>query len=149
MHRHTVGARGNATSFPMPWADILRLLKDVDDNQASGRDAADLPHTGDELAHWVQILLKTSGAEELNASLIHQATVRGDVVVELIEELKKRGHRAYKDIDMRKVRAKASQAFPGTEPRVPPEIVHLTALRPDDDAMDRIQSRVELFFHRV
>ena len=141
MHRHTVGARGNATSFPMPWADILRLLKDVDDNQASGRDAADLPHTGDELAHWVQILLKTSGAEELNASLIHQATVRGDVVVELIEELKKRGHRAYKDIDMRKVRAKASQAFPGTEPRVPPEIVHLTALRPDDDAMDRIQSQ--------
>ena len=30
MQRHTIGTRGNATSFPMPWQEILKMLQDVD-----------------------------------------------------------------------------------------------------------------------
>ena len=30
MQRHTIGTRGNATSFPMPWQEILRMLQDVE-----------------------------------------------------------------------------------------------------------------------
>ena len=38
---------------------------------------------------------------------MHQARVRADVVVALIQELKDRGHRAYKNLDMERVRTKA------------------------------------------
>ena len=63
MQRHTVGARGNATSFPMPWDRILSALHELEDK---GGDASsiELPHAGDELSQWVQVLLKTSGTEE-------------------------------------------------------------------------------------
>ena len=27
MQRHTIGTRGNATSFPMPWQEILKMLE--------------------------------------------------------------------------------------------------------------------------
>ena len=61
MQRHTVGARGNATSFPMPWQEILDELKNIDD-QATAGNVPDLPRNGEELVNWVQVLLKTSGA---------------------------------------------------------------------------------------
>ena len=56
------------------------------------------------------------------ARFIRQATVRRSVVVKLIEVMKKRGHGAYKHIDMHEVIAKAS-ALP--EHDVPPEIARL------------------------
>ena len=88
MQRHRIGARGNATSFPLPWEQILRMLKDID---AGSEQAADveLPHVGEELGNWVQVLLKSSGADtaEDMSGLIHQARVRAEVVVELIEEM--------------------------------------------------------------
>ena len=60
MQRHTIGTRGNATSFPMPWEEILRMLQEIDD--PSGESCrVDLPNTGEKLCHWVQVLLKTSG----------------------------------------------------------------------------------------
>ena len=40
INRHRMGARGNATSFPLPWQDLLRQLQE---------DAPELPHTGEAL----------------------------------------------------------------------------------------------------
>ena len=82
MQRHTIGTRGNATSFPMPWQEILRMLQDVD-RSAENSAEMDLPHTGEQLFSWVQVLLKTSGDDGLDdmKGLVHQATVRADVVV--------------------------------------------------------------------
>ena len=36
MQRHTIGTRGNATSFPMPWQEILRMLEDVEPSEDLG-----------------------------------------------------------------------------------------------------------------
>ncbi len=55
-----MGARGNATSIPMPWQEILRMLQEVDQEVENGV-APDLPHAGDTLVDWVQVLLKTIG----------------------------------------------------------------------------------------
>jgi hypothetical protein len=63
MQRHTIGTRGNATSFPLPWDDLLRLLKDVD-NTMEGAGTASVPRGGVELAQWVQVILKAAGTEK-------------------------------------------------------------------------------------
>ena len=55
MHRHRVGARGNATSFPLPWQSILGELKRLDADQEK-RKAPDLPRTGDDMLNVVQVL---------------------------------------------------------------------------------------------
>ena len=59
MARHRTGARGNATSFPLPWEDILAKLKDADTDAESHR-APDLPWVGTDLCDLVSVVLKTS-----------------------------------------------------------------------------------------
>ena len=118
------------------------MLEDVDRNseEAAG---VDLPHSGEELVRWVQVLLKTSGddgADDLKG-LVHQASVRAEVVVGLIEELKNRGHRAYQSIDMAKVRCKALSTLP--ENGVPPEIMQLLKISNADDSVDKLQIQKE------
>ena len=141
MQRHTIGTRGNATSFPMPWQEILRMLSDIDDQADS--TGVDLPHSGEELVRWAQVLLKTSGDEGLDdmKGLVHQASVRSNVVVALIEDLKFRGHRAYQNLDMERVRKKAKDTLPAAG--VPPEIMHLVKISQGDDSLDRIQIQKE------
>ena len=140
MQRHTIGTRGNATSFPMPWQEILKLLKDVDPEEGN---APDLPHSGDELVRWAQVLLKTSGEDGFDdlQGLVHQASVRADVVVALIEDLKQRGHLAYQNLDMDRVRQKACETLP--QNGIPPEIMHLIKISGEDDSLDKIQVQKE------
>jgi len=141
MQRHTIGTRGNATSFPMPWQEILRMLEEVEPTEAA--PAVDLPHSGEELVRWAQVLLKTSGDDGVDdmKGLVHQASVRADVVVALIEDLKKRGHRAYQNLDMERVRRKAKETLP--RDGIPPEIMHLVKISNEDDTLDRIQIQKE------
>ena len=100
MQRHRVGARGNATTFPLPWEVLLRELQKIDtaDNASA---LVQLPRTGKELQHVVQILLKTSDEKKSLGlkNFIHQATVRRDRVVRLILEMKRLGHRSYMHIE--------------------------------------------------
>ena len=105
--------------------------------------AADLPHSGEELVRWAQVLLKTSGDDGVDdmKGLVHQASVRADVVVALIEDLKKRGHRAYQKLDMERVRRKAKETLP--RDGIPPEIMHLVKISNEDDTLDRIQIQKE------
>ena len=58
MARHRMGARGKATSFPVPWEALLAELKKTDERNISGQ-APDLPWSGDELSDVVSVLLKT------------------------------------------------------------------------------------------
>ena len=127
MNRHRMGARGNATSFPLPWQNLLQQLQG---------DEPDLPHTGVALSSFVNVLLKTSDEDDTKESLakfIHQALVRREVVVTLIENAVERGHRAYRHLDMHRVRQKA-QELP--EHGVP---AHILKLLPYDDMLDKIQ----------
>ena len=141
MQRHTIGTRGNATTFLMPWEEILRRLSEVEEREAS--DSLDLPNSGKDLVRWVQVLLKTSGDESIDEmkGLVHQASVRADVVVSLIEELKNRGHRAYKNVDMGRVRLKAKNTLPTAG--IPTEIMHLIKIKADDDTLDKVQIQKE------
>ena len=67
------------------------------------------------------------------ARFIHQAMVRRSVVLNFIETMRKRGHRAYKHLDMNEVIAKP---FALPEHDVPPEIVRLFPL---DELQDKIE----------
>ena len=50
MARHRMGTRGNATTYPIPWQDIMATMD----------DKPSLPRTGEELADVVSVILKTS-----------------------------------------------------------------------------------------
>ena len=123
MHRHRVGARGNATSFPLPWLALLQELQ-FSSPQDGATAGVDLPRTGDDLRDLVSIILKTceEDSPKSMSAFIHQAVVRRHVVVMLIENAKMRGHKAYKSIDMQKVKLKAN-GLP--EHGVPPELVRV------------------------
>ena len=54
MQRHRVGARGNATTFPLPWQQLLAELENMD-LEASRQETPDLPKVGADLAHVVQV----------------------------------------------------------------------------------------------
>jgi len=100
---HRMAARGNATSFPLPWEDLLMQLR-TSDRCASAGAGIPLPRAGVELANVVSILLETAGGDDdgqASALFIHQATVRRQVVINLIEELKRRGHNTYVNVDLR------------------------------------------------
>ena len=130
-----MAARGNATSFPLPWEDLLKQLQDGDQMAQLGKQVS-LPRTGAELGNIVHILLKTAGGDETEkdlARLIHQCTVRRDVVVKLIETMKQRGHRAYTHVDMAEVE-KNAESLPVKD--IPPEIIRYLPL---DDLQDKIQ----------
>ena len=134
MHRHRVGARGNATSFLMPWQALLAELQRLDQEQQKHREP-DLPHTGADLVNIVQILLKTND-DQKRAGLvnyIHQARVRRAVVVQSILDAKRRKHRAYILVDEVKLRRKAENL---PEDGVPPELLRLLA---HDNDLDKLQ----------
>ena len=54
MNRHRMGARGNATSFPLPWQDLLLQLKHCEENE-DAEAAPDLPRVGEELSNFVSV----------------------------------------------------------------------------------------------
>ena len=64
MNRHRLGARGNATSFPLPWHDLLQQFKSEEQGEYAG--TSDLPHTGEELSNFVSVILKTHNDEEVD-----------------------------------------------------------------------------------
>ena len=104
------------------------------EHAAVTKQSVPLPRVGSDLA--MSILLKAAGGNEENkasARLIHQARVRRDVVVELIEEMKRRGHRAYKHVDMHMVQDRARML---PEDDIPPEIIRML---PFDGAHDQLQ----------
>ena len=134
MHRHRVGARGTATTFPMPWQALLAELQKLDAEGAQG-EAPDVPKVGRDLAHVVQVLLKTNESDDRDAlsKFVHQARVRRHVVVDRILEARARGHRAYVLVDPARVRQKALEL---PEDGVPPELLQLL---PDDQSLDKLQ----------
>jgi hypothetical protein len=131
MAQHRMGARGNATSFPLPWES---MLLDLQRTEGTG-PAPDVPWVGEELAERVSLLLKTRDESNPKACAHHvrQAMVRRRVVVQLIEGAVARGHRAYASVAMEHVREKALRL---PEEGAPPEVIHLL---PRDTDLDKVQ----------
>ena len=59
-NKHRMAARGNATSFPLPWQDLMGQLQDSERLVALGQNTP-LPRTGAQLSEVVSILLQTAG----------------------------------------------------------------------------------------
>lgn len=108
INNHRMGARGNVTSFPLPWQDLLQQLEDSPAHIA-------LPRSPRELSEFVSVLLKTSDDGDDPQQLrrfVHQALVRRQVVIDLIKEMKNCGHPAYAHVDLTEMERKAQQTLP-------------------------------------
>ena len=130
MPRQRLAARGNATTFPLAWEDILQHL------EAAEAGTLSLPRTGVELAETVSVVLKSMQASndvEGLGKVIHQARVRRAVVLRLLQEAKARGHPAYKHINMLEASTRA-ETLP--EDGIPDEII---AVLPYDDDLANVQ----------
>jgi hypothetical protein len=134
MQRHRVGARGNATTFLLPWGNILAELQRLEGNAENHPVVPDLLRSGAQLAYVVQVLLKTNVEEkrEFLKHFIHQANVNSDKVVRCILGMKARGHRAYVRVDEANVREKAKQ-LPAHG--IPPELI---SLLPNDNTFEKL-----------
>ena len=108
-----VAARGNATSFLMPWQSILSELRKLEAEDTT-TSAPDLPLSWKDLRSVVQVLFKCNASDQKKKlpKFIHQATVRRDVVVRHIADMKQRGHRGYLHVGMKKVEDKAKATSP-------------------------------------
>ena len=128
MARHRMGARGNVTTFLLPWQDLLKKL------EAATESVPDLPRTGDDLGDLVSVVLKTNeeSSPDNMARFVHQANVRRRVVIKLIHDAKARGQRGYRKLDMATVERKVERL---PENGIPPEIVNLL---PHDKRLDNI-----------
>ena len=135
MNRHRLCAKGNATTFPLQWEDLLSELERLNPT-ASAAATCRLPHVGDELRDKIAVLIKVGNKQEgatVPQRIIHQAVVRRQVVIGLIAAMVCRGHPAYKAVDMAAVTQRAEQL---PEDDVPAEIVALFA---NDGTLTQVQ----------
>ena len=124
-----VACRGQVFSAPMDWQSVMDQLDD-----SRGPHAA-LPHTGAILATMVSVHVE-HGLVDLN-KLLKQATVRRNVVVQLIRMLKDSGDPDYKDVIMERVEEQSKELADSDDPTIPKGLA--SALEgPDNegDAMD-------------
>ena len=94
---------------------------------SDGDQRRKLPNTGTALQEMVQVVLMTQG-EQMDPEIVSQATIRREVVILLINEMIKRGHREYKDYQIKDVRSHAKaylvpHAKADMTPTVPKEVL--------------------------
>ena len=106
MQEHRVGARGNMAAFQVPWETIFAEMHRLKETAV-----VQLPRVGKDLLQLVHVVLHVHGGDEPTKEekrkLLQGATVRRDVVIELIDKMKELGHRDYVDIDMDCVKQRA------------------------------------------
>ena len=157
--RHRLGARGNALTFPLPWEDLLQQLQAHDaqaaragggqeenrgedaENAEEAAAALQLPRAGDSLGGIVRVLLKTNKTGKTTdaeiKTLLHQATVRRDVVVQLILDMKRLGHPSFQQLQEGAVRAAAARL---PEDGVPPEVLKvINSLTEEEETGHKLQ----------
>ena len=99
-------------SAPMDWSSMVDQLRKLEKDELH----ISLPVVGEVLAARVRIVI-ASGLVDLNA-LIKQATVRRNIVVELIKMHRDAKHPDY-NLELRKVEERAKQLAPTDEPAIP------------------------------
>ena len=109
--------KGQLFSAPMDWPGILEQL------ERSAREEAlvALPVQGAVLAARVRVTI-AAGLVDLN-KLLRQATVRRNVVEQLIRMRKDAGHPDYKNVDMQEVQRRTRQLATTDEPEIPSGLV--------------------------
>eukprot|EP00438_Fugacium_kawagutii_P014564 Skav232307 [mRNA] locus=scaffold882:595493:597445:- [translate_table: standard] len=110
MNRQRMAMRGNATTFPLAWDDLLQQLQALEPKSCNEGQKVQLPHSGAKLREVVSVIVKShKGHETLDLGrILHQARVRRAVVVRLIEDAVARGHPAFQDIHMEQMYTRAT-----------------------------------------
>ena len=138
MNRNRLVARGNATTFPLAWEDLLQQMQNLESgNKGRKREKnkGGLPHCGEALRQMASVIVKSAHAKSDDVDIgrvIHQARVRRQVVVQLIEAAVERGHPAFQHVEMEVMYCKAAQL---PEDAVPEEVI---AVLPLDNALNQI-----------
>eukprot|EP00438_Fugacium_kawagutii_P017484 Skav217980 [mRNA] locus=scaffold496:402099:408191:- [translate_table: standard] len=110
MNRQCVAMRGNATTFPLAWDDLLQQLQALEPTSRNEGQKVQLPHSGAKLREVVSVIVKSHKEHETLdlGRILHQARVRRAVVVRLIEDAVARGHPAFQDIHMEQMYTRAT-----------------------------------------
>ena len=93
---HRMGARGNATYFPLPWVDLFEQHQNSEACSATVFAGGTFP-PGEELLNFVTVLLQTADDGDNPRALArfaYQALVRREVLIELITEMRAQGLQA-------------------------------------------------------
>ena len=101
-----VAFKGQVFSAPMDWSELLDQFEKIDKNEAR----VELPVLGEALLSRVKLSI-TSGLVDLNKHM-KQATVRRDIVVQLIRMYRDLGHPDYARVYMDRVEQRAKDLAP-------------------------------------
>ena len=114
-------------SAPMNWNDLLKQLQEMEKDEA----LVSLPIVGAVLAARVRLVI-TSGLTDLS-KLLRQATVRRNIVVQLIRMQRDAGHPDFQKVDMRNVASRAKELAPSDDATIPNGIAHFFDGEEDED----------------
>ena len=131
-HHGRVSFKGQIFSAPMNWNDTLEQLRSMERNESH----VALPVQGEVLAARVRISI-TAGLVDLNR-LIRQATIRRNIVVQLIRMHRDAGHPDYAGIDMRDVERRAQTLATNDEPCIPNELAEFFEIESEEEKEDFI-----------
>lgn len=109
--------KGQLFLSPMDWMGILQQLKKLEEDSA----LISLPVPGAVLAGRVRVTI-AAGLVDLN-KLLRQATVRRNVVEQLIRMGRDAGHPDYQHVDMHDVRRRSRELATSDEPAIPSGLV--------------------------
>ena len=126
-HHGRISFKGQIFSAPMNWNDTLEQLRSMEKNESH----VALPVQGAVLAARVRISI-TAGLVDLNR-LIRQATIRRNIVVQLIRMHRDAGHPDYVGIDMREVERRAQTLATNDEPCIPSELAEFFEMGSEEE----------------
>ena len=124
-----VAFKGQVFSAPMDWNNVLQQLDDMDQNETQ----IVLPKLGAVLASEVRISIE-AGLVSLQGYL-REATVRRNVVAQLISMFKDAGHPNYTRVNMADVKIRAAQLTDTDEAAIPNDLADMLA-ESDSDSDD-------------
>ena len=127
--------KGQLFSAPMDWAGILEQLEKSRETGA----LISLPVQGAVLAARVRVTI-AAGLVDLN-NLLRQATVRRNVVEQLIRMRKEAGHLDYQLVDMHEVKRRSRELATSDEPAIPSGLVEF--LNAEDEVAEEFFSGVD------
>ena len=131
-HHGRVSFKGQIFSAPMNWNDTLEQLRNMEANESH----VTLTVQGAVLAARVRISIK-AGLVDLNR-LIRQATIRRNIVVQLIRMHRDAGHPDYVGIDMHDVERRAQTLASSDEPCIPNELAEFFEVGSEEEKEDFI-----------
>jgi hypothetical protein len=127
-----VAFKGQVFTAPLDWSNMLEQLQEMEAKES----LIALPHVGEVLATMVKLQI-SSGLVSLNKHIKH-ATVRRNVVVQLIRMFRDAGHVDYQHLDMSDVQRRSVLLSDSDDPSLPDGLAQVLEedIEPEDEHLD-------------